>query len=190
MNRELKTANVITGFRIIAQAWYRLVLNIKFTYCVPISIVRKMPRSHHNGNHWNFSYSDRTISQHLQNGWVIPLWPGDSMWRYRYELTLAQAMVCCLTAPSHYPNQCCLYVAQVMDCCLSAPSHYPNQYWLIIRVLEWRHNRRDGVWNHQPPDCLLNRLFRHKSKKHQSPRHWPLWREFTGGRWIPRTKGQ
>ena len=22
------------------------------------------------------------------------------------------------------------------------------------------------------------------------PRHWPLWGEFTGNRWIPRTKGQ
>ena len=24
----------------------------------------------------------------------------------------------------------------------------------------------------------------------KAPRHWPLWGEFTGGRWIPRTKGQ
>ena len=24
----------------------------------------------------------------------------------------------------------------------------------------------------------------------KAPRHWPLWREFTGYRWIPRTKGQ
>ena len=23
-----------------------------------------------------------------------------------------------------------------------------------------------------------------------APRHWPLWGEFTGDRWIPRTKGQ
>ena len=27
-------------------------------------------------------------------------------------------------------------------------------------------------------------------KKIKSPRHWPLWGEFTGDRWIPRTKGQ
>ena len=27
-------------------------------------------------------------------------------------------------------------------------------------------------------------------RKHQAPRHWPLWEEFTGDRWIPRTKGQ
>ena len=24
----------------------------------------------------------------------------------------------------------------------------------------------------------------------KGPRHWPLWGEFTGDRWIPRTKGQ
>ena len=32
-------------------------------------------------------------------------------------------------------------------------------------TLQWRHNERDGVSNHQPHDCLLNCLFRHRSKK-------------------------
>ena len=32
-------------------------------------------------------------------------------------------------------------------------------------ILEWRHNGRDGVSNHQPHHCLLNRLFRRRSKK-------------------------
>ena len=31
--------------------------------------------------------------------------------------------------------------------------------------LQWRHNERDCVSNHQPRDCVLNRLFRHRSKK-------------------------
>ena len=31
--------------------------------------------------------------------------------------------------------------------------------------LRWRHNGRDSVSNHQPHDCLLNRLFRRRSKK-------------------------
>ena len=30
--------------------------------------------------------------------------------------------------------------------------------------LEWRHNERGGVSNHQPHDCLLTRLFRRRSK--------------------------
>ena len=34
--------------------------------------------------------------------------------------------------------------------------------WISLR---WRHNGRDSVSNHQPHDCLLNRLFRRRSKK-------------------------
>ena len=50
-----------------------------------------------------------------------------------------------------------------------------NEHWgndMIVPVsvkqpcsLQWRHNERDRVSNHQPPDCLLNRLFRCRSKK-------------------------
>ena len=32
-------------------------------------------------------------------------------------------------------------------------------------TLQWRHNERSGVSNHQPHDCLLNHLFRRRSKK-------------------------
>ena len=38
-----------------------------------------------------------------------------------------------------------------------------HQYRRI--TLRWRHNRRDCVSNHQPHDCLLNRLFKRRSKK-------------------------
>ena len=31
--------------------------------------------------------------------------------------------------------------------------------------LRWRHNGQHSVSNHQPRDCFLNRLFRHRSKK-------------------------
>ena len=58
-------------------------------------------------------------------------------------------------------------------------------------ALQWRHNERDGVSNHQHRHCLLNRLFKAQIKENiKAPRHWPLWGEFTGRRWIPRTKGQ
>ena len=35
----------------------------------------------------------------------------------------------------------------------------------LLQTLRWRHNSRDSVSNHQPHDCLLNRLFRRRSKK-------------------------
>ena len=37
--------------------------------------------------------------------------------------------------------------------------------WSFYCALHWRHNGRDSVSNHQPYDCLLNRLFRRRSKK-------------------------
>ena len=56
---------------------------------------------------------------------------------------------------------------------------------------QWRHNERSGVSNHQPHDCLRNRLFRCRLKENiKAPRNWTLWGEFTGNRWIPRTKDQ
>ena len=37
--------------------------------------------------------------------------------------------------------------------------------WNVSLSLQWRHYGRDSVSNHQPHDCFLNRLFRHRSKK-------------------------
>ena len=41
--------------------------------------------------------------------------------------------------------------------------------------LRWRHNDHAGVSNHQPHGCLLNRLFRRKSKKTSKLRVTGLW---------------
>ena len=35
----------------------------------------------------------------------------------------------------------------------------------VFNTLHWRHDGRDCVSNHQPHDCLPNRLFRRRSKK-------------------------
>ena len=36
---------------------------------------------------------------------------------------------------------------------------------LQAHTLQWRHNGHDGVSNHLPHDCLLNHLFRRRSKE-------------------------
>ena len=46
----------------------------------------------------------------------------------------------------------------------------PRRHWLLpfdnfLQSLRWRHNDYAGVSNHQPHGCLLNRLFRRKSRK-------------------------
>ena len=38
-------------------------------------------------------------------------------------------------------------------------------HWIYtFSTLQWSHNGRDGISNHQPHDCLLNRLFRCRAK--------------------------
>ena len=39
---------------------------------------------------------------------------GDTIWRWRSWSTVAQVMACCLTAPSHYLNQCWLIISKVL----------------------------------------------------------------------------
>ena len=49
------------------------------------------------------------------------------------------------------------------------------------------YDERDGISIHQTLDCLRNRLFKAQIKENvKAPRHWLLWWEFTGDRWIPR----
>ena len=47
------------------------------------------------------------------------------------------------------------HIIRGLDCITSRHPH----------ALQWRHNERNGLSNHQPHDCILKRLFRCRSKK-------------------------
>ena len=44
---------------------------------------------------------------------INSLWPSGAIWRQGFRSTLVQVMACCLTAPSHYLNQCWLTICMV-----------------------------------------------------------------------------
>ena len=50
----------------------------------------------------------------------------------------------------------------IIKCCGQSPGPAIENSQI---TLHWRHNEHDGVLNHQPHGCLLNRLFRRRSKK-------------------------
>ena len=54
--------------------------------------------------------------------------------------------------------------------CKIAPIWMAQKALMIRQPLRWRHNEWDGVSNHQPQDCLLNRLSGPRSKKTSKPR--------------------
>ena len=45
---------------------------------------------------------------------VNSLGPSDTIWHWRSWSTLVQVMACCLTAPSHYLDQCWLIISKVL----------------------------------------------------------------------------
>ena len=91
----------------------------------------------------------------------------DSCWkickykRWTYFITYTME---CHTSIKHLRNN--------ITCDFVNGIHFPLQSVRCrtrgIESLRWRHNGHDCVSNHQPYDCLLNRLFRRRSKKHQS----------------------
>ena len=46
--------------------------------------------------------------------WFNSLWPNAAVWQQWSRSTLAQVMACCLTAPSHYLNQCWLLISKIL----------------------------------------------------------------------------
>ena len=95
---------------------------------------------------------------------------------------------------SHYDSWCahqvigwCFKIMYQDNLCRAKQGTYTS-------LLQWCYNGHDGVSNHQPHDCLSNRLFRRRSKKtsklrvlafargiHRgpvnSPRKWPVTRK-------------
>ena len=63
------------------------------------------------------------------------------------------------------------YFASALTFATPVDKCWPHIHWVISlgvdesASLRWRHNGRDSVSNHQPHDCLLNRLCRRRSKK-------------------------
>ena len=92
------------------------------------------PLKYHGGNwtvvtslylfltHWPYQMVGHKLERILINMiWIIHgssagmlgMWPSDTIWWHRSGSTLAQVMACCLTAPSHYLNQCWLIISKV-----------------------------------------------------------------------------
>ena len=53
----------------------------------------------------------------------------------------------------------------------------------ILSQWAWRHLKSPASW-------LFTQAHIQVKENFKAPRHWPLWGEFTGDRWIPHTKGQ
>ena len=102
-------------------------------------------------------------------------WRNDliNIWYIR-ELMIS---ICCVTLFIEFSNFafilqsfCEMLIARMHNCQnmgirVITPTCLLACWWNILIALRWRHNELDSVSNHQPQDCILNRLFRCRSKK-------------------------
>ena len=92
---------------------------------------------------------------YFSDNWFYPDFSGYKKLRYRH----------------HWVSICRRYGCKVSSKIYDCTRNHGEHRWEIKQgryssfALRWRHNERDSVSNHQPHDCLLNRLFRRRSKK-------------------------
>ena len=80
--------------------------------------------------------------------------------------------------------RCKSLISEVEENWFYVISTIPTYINVLALSLDWRHNGRDSVSNHQPHDCLFNRLFRRRWKKTSKLRvtglctgKWPVTRK-------------
>ena len=124
---------------------------------------------------WGPSGADRTHVGPMWAPWT--LLSGMTFWR-TYNLNTSTLYKCCYIFSVKDMARLWLLMAWGI---LRAMASAKAAFVLRPLPLHWRHNEHDGVSNHQPHDCLLNGLFRCRSKENiKAPCHWPLGGEFTG----------
>ena len=86
------------------------------------------------------------------------LWPGDVIWRHVTRSTLDQVMACCLTAPSHYLNQCWLTIGE-------APWH-SSQDIILIRCEDTNQQNKiencNFKWHPGHNELMINEIVRQR----------------------------
>ena len=97
----------------------------------------------------------------LWDGFIYPfadlvnaLWPGDTIWRQRYESTLVQVMACRLTTPIHYLNQYRPMTSEVF-CHLPVDARHLSLLW--IWKFEITNASSRGQWVKHPPNSRNSR---------------------------------
>ena len=87
----------------------------------------------------NFNKNELKLVQ-LMPWYVNSVWPGDAIWRHRSGSTLAHVMACCLSALSHYHNQCSLIISEVFG---GGQFHWKGSWYLSLiwvwKLLIWNY---------------------------------------------------
>ena len=125
----------------IVQLFFDLLMKLCFKYCFP--------------------FSDPAT------GTMCGLW---KCWNLFLIFPVSYGILCIWNSLCHYvfyDNKRIWKIKSMAGClnCHQTRASVTSTRSHEAHALQWRHDVRHGVSNHQPHDCLLNRLFRRGSKK-------------------------
>ena len=115
---ELERANIINNKKIMYNMIWKKATHIKTgagtihdypSYCEATLKNKGKTGKYQTKTKDNNKRTQKSMNQCIFNS----LWPSDAIWQHRCGSTLAQVMACCMTAPSHYLNQCWLIISKV-----------------------------------------------------------------------------
>ena len=121
--------------------------------------------------HWLiFPYPSGLLHWHCGNLTIAPV-PAKQPWWIWINTSCEFIMNDCITTTKQSTTKPCAYFLgytvyhnhNILSPTKISAEQMCDQ--IVPGSLQWCHNGCDGISNHQPHHCLLNRLFRHRSKK-------------------------
>ena len=137
----------------------------------------------------NFNFSRETLNSGKNRRLFVPCDP--EIWWMTLKINRAP-LLCCFKLYASFRSQWWIQTGVTVlkrpiwsksMICFTKPCH-------LQFSVQWHHNEQDGVSNHQPHGCLLNRFSGADQRTHQSSASLAFVRGIHRDRWIPRTKGQ
>ena len=99
--------------------------------------------------------------------WINPMWPSKAIWGHSSDSTLPHVMDCCLTAQSHYKDQCWLCINDVQFSSMHLRAISQRVPWLLFCMslqmlffellphLQWSKELKNTHKNDLALDCGL-----------------------------------
>ena len=116
--------------------------------------------------HWLiFPYPSGLLHWHCGNVTIAPV-PAKQPWWIWINTSCEFIMNDCITTTKQSTTKPCAYfLGYTVYNGLESTGEQTIIWSNTLNPLQWRHDERDDVSNHQPHDCLPNGLFRRRSKK-------------------------
>ena len=149
--------------------WRWLVPKVWFVYVTPSNITQQCSKDDSSKNHDDV-IKWKQLPRYLPFVRGIHRSPANSLHKGQWRRALMFSLICARIDDWENNHEAGDLRRHRAHYDVNVTWHFLTLTAIKRYTLHWRHNDHDGVSKHHPHGCLLNRLFRHRSKKTSKPR--------------------